>query len=114
MSNLAVLSVKDSSLELHELEQLFRGHHKMMYRTAYSLLANAADAEDVSQTIFLRLLRTGINPDLQKNPKGYLYRAAVNQSLSIVRSRKRHPSIDGLEGVDIPNPHLNLGSAEED
>ena len=72
-----------------ELEQLFRQHSQMLYRTAYSLLDNAADSEDVLQNIFLRLLRNGLPPDLKRNAKGYFYRAAVNVSLDTIRSRKR-------------------------
>ena len=77
------------SLE-REFEQLFREHSQMLYRTAYSLLDNAADAEDVLQTIFVRLLRNGLPPDLHRNAKGYLYRTSVNLSLDQIRSRKRH------------------------
>ena len=72
-----------------EFEQLFREHSQMLYRTAYSLLDNGPDADDVLQTVFLRLLRGGLPSEFQRNPKGYLYRAAVNLSLDAVRSRKR-------------------------
>jgi RNA polymerase sigma-70 factor, ECF subfamily len=47
------------------------------------------DAEDVLQTIFLRLLNRRTPPDFDKGPKAYLYRAAVNLSLNTVRSRQR-------------------------
>src|SRR6185295_613580 len=96
-----------------ELEQLFREHYSMLYRTAYSLLGNAADAEDVPQTIFLRLLRSGSPPDMQRNAAGYLYRAAVNASLSIIRSRKRRSLSCETERLEIAidNPHAD--SAEE-
>jgi RNA polymerase sigma-70 factor (ECF subfamily) len=87
--DVAVSDVPDTSLR-RELEQLFRDNYQMLYRTAYSILHNREDAEDVPQTIFLRLLRTGVSPDVGKNTTGYLYRAVVNQSLSILRSRKRH------------------------
>jgi RNA polymerase sigma-70 factor (ECF subfamily) len=70
-------------------EQLFREHSRMLYRTAYTLLKNSADSEDVLQTIFLRLLRGGLPPELKQNAKGYLYRIAVNLSLDIIRARKR-------------------------
>ena len=73
-----------------DFDQLFREHSQMLYRTAYSLLDNAADSEDVLQTIFLRLLRTGLPSDSKRNAKGYLYRAAVNLSLDTIRARKRH------------------------
>jgi RNA polymerase sigma-70 factor (ECF subfamily) len=79
----------------------------MLYRTAYSLLDNPADAEDVLQTVFLRLLRREVPSDLGSNPKGYLYRAAVNASLNVIRSRKRQDLVGdatsietAVEGVD--------------
>ena len=67
------------------LEQIFRVHHHMVYRTAYGVLGNTEDAEDVVQAIFLRLLDRGISPDMTRNPAGYLHRAAVNESLNVIR-----------------------------
>jgi RNA polymerase sigma-70 factor (ECF subfamily) len=72
-----------------EIEVLFRDHHELIYRTAYSVTGSKPDAEDVLQTIFLRLLPRGLPPDHVQNPAGYLYRAAVNVSLDIVRNRRR-------------------------
>ena len=111
MSTSAELSLTSHPWQ-QELEQLFRQHYAMLYRTAYSLLGNAADAEDVPQTIFLRLLRSGSPPDMQKNAAGYLYRAAVNASLSIIRSRKDQsftPETENL-GTSI---YAHTDSAEE-
>jgi RNA polymerase sigma-70 factor (ECF subfamily) len=70
-----------------ELEELFREHSQMLYRTAYSMLGNAADAEDVLQNVFLTLLRR--EPEMEINAKGYLYRAAINLSLNAIRARKK-------------------------
>lgn len=86
-----------------EFEDLFQEHSQLLYRTAYSLLDNPADAEDVLQNIFLRLIRNGLPPGFSKNPKGYLYRAAVNAALDAIRARKRHDSTDGvsIETVDV-------------
>lgn len=72
-----------------ELERLFHEHSNMLYRTAYGMLGNRADAEDVLQTLFLRLLRRDLPDALIRNPAGYLYRAAVNASITVIRSRKR-------------------------
>jgi RNA polymerase sigma-70 factor, ECF subfamily len=80
-----------------ELERLFREHYQLMYRTAYSLLGNRADADDVTQTIFLRLLRRGLPENLNSNARRYLYRAAVNVSLDMIRTCRRHPVTDGAE-----------------
>ena len=49
------------------------------------------DADDILQTIFLRLLRRECPPDLGRNPKSYLYRAAVNLSLDTLKARRRQP-----------------------
>src|SRR5262245_10168517 len=85
-----------------ELEDLFREHHQLIYRTAYSVTGSRPDAEDVLQIIFLRLLRRGLPQDLQKNPKGYLYRAAINLSLNTVRDRERKKLADDSERVLVP------------
>jgi len=52
-------------------------------------------------TVFMRLLRRGFPPDFHKNPSAYLYRAAINESLNILRTQKRRPTTK-LEGVDVP------------
>jgi RNA polymerase sigma-70 factor (ECF subfamily) len=84
-----------------DFEELFREHYQLVYRTAYGVTGSRQDAEDVLQTIFLRLLRRR-PPDLTSNPKGYLYRAAINLSLNIVRTRQRQNLTDGVEQLLAP------------
>jgi|SRR5688572_24957394 len=98
----AVSSVTENP-GLQELEDLFCEHHELVYRTAYSILNNAADAEDVVQSLFLRLLRRQCPPEVRTNVKGYLYRAAVNQSLDIIRSRRRHELVADVENLVVPS-----------
>ena len=112
MSDLTVLSVTNG-LTGHELEQLFREHYSMLYRTAYSILDNPIDAEDVPQTIFVQLLRKGTTRDLLKNPKAYLYRAAVNASLNIIRSRKRQALDSRDELPEVPTATADSHSVED-
>jgi RNA polymerase sigma-70 factor (ECF subfamily) len=80
-------AMKKPSLQNFDL--IFQQHYDLVYRTAYTVTRKAEDAEDVAQTVFLRLLRLTVPPDLTKNPKGYFYRAAVNASLRLIRSRRR-------------------------
>jgi len=112
MSTLAVSRVTAKSLE-QDFEQMFREHSQLLYRTAYSLLDNPADAEDVLQTIFLRLLRREFPPDLQHNAKGYLYRAAVNLSLNVIRSRQRHELTGDAERLEVPADTSGSNVAED-
>ena len=68
------------------LHTLFEEHHQRVFRAAYRVTGNAADAEDALQTVFLRLARHA-EPDLRPSPGSYLHRAAVNAALDVVRSR---------------------------
>ena len=76
-----------------ELEQTFRAHHSLVFRTAYRITANAGDAEDVLQTVFLRLMRRGRGADPLENPESYLRRAAINAALDVIRSRQADPTV---------------------
>jgi RNA polymerase sigma-70 factor (ECF subfamily) len=96
-----------------EFEELFRANYQLVYRTAFGITGRAEDAEDVLQTVFLRLLRRGSPPDLQKNPKGYLYRAAVNLALTTIQSRQRHILTNDMELFESPVHPAPTGPHEE-
>ena len=96
-----------------ELEFLFREHYQLVYRTAYSITGTRQDAEDVLQTIFLRLLKRESLPDLKPNPERYLYRSAVNSALTIIRTRQRQRLTDGVENLEILSPDETRNGNEE-
>lgn len=77
-----------------DLEELFAEHQARVFRAAYRITGNATDAEDVLQTVFLRLLRRDDPPDLTRGAGSYLHRAAVNAALDLLRARKRARSVD--------------------
>jgi len=81
-----------------ELEILFRAHHERVFRAAHRITGSAADAEDVLQTVFLRLVKGRESYNLSENPEAYLSRAAINASLDLMRSRTRAKSV-GLEDM---------------
>src|SRR5215475_9406337 len=83
-----------------QLGRIFDQHYELIYRTAYSLTGSAADAEDVVQTIFVRLLNRELPPDLSTNPERYLYRAAFNLSLNLLRDKKRQVLAGDMEAFD--------------
>jgi RNA polymerase sigma-70 factor, ECF subfamily len=82
-----------------ELEEAFRAHHGLVFRTAYRITGNAFDAEDVLQTVFLRLLRKPAQFDAMENAESYLRRAAINAALDITRARQ---STHLVEMPDLP------------
>ena len=99
---------------MENLAALFREHYKPIFRTAYRVTGSTSDAEDVLQTIFLRLTSGGNRSSLPPNPRAYLYRAAINASLDLLRQRKRSNSVP-LDLVDLDrSPALSFGNPEDD
>lgn len=55
----------------------FDRYHDQLLRFLARGLSDRADAQDLAQEVFLRLLRVE-DPDLIRHPRAYLYRVAVN------------------------------------
>jgi len=87
-----------------DFEEIYRQYAPLVYRTARAVTGSPEDAEDVLQTIFLKLIRQEFPPDLKNNPQAYLYRAAVNASLNIVRRRRREVLVEDSGPFDVPAP----------
>lgn len=84
------------------LSRLFDEHHGVVFRAAYRVTGNAADAEDVLQTVFLRL---AARPDLSAITPAYLSRAGVNAGLDLVRAR----GVRGDSGLSEEHDELPAG-----
>ena len=63
-----------------DLEDIYQRHVDMLYRVAYSFMKNGADAEDMVQETFLRLMRSGTVFESAQHEKAWLLRVAVNAS----------------------------------
>src|SRR5258708_14105906 len=82
-----------------QLEEVFRAHQACVLKAAYRITGSMADAEDVSQSVFLRLARGIIDPARISNLQSYLHRSAVNAALDLVRSRG-HREVVPVETAD--------------
>jgi RNA polymerase sigma-70 factor (ECF subfamily) len=98
-----------------EIEKAFLEHHELVYRAAFRITGNAADAEDVLQTLFLRLVRREWLPAPECGWPPYLHRAAVNIALDIVRARARQVPFGKRElmlAEERPDAHREQSAAE--
>ncbi len=68
------------------LSLLFAEHHRRVLFAARRITGSMADAEDVAQAVFLHLADGGLPPI--ENAGSYLYRAAINGALDLLRRRK--------------------------
>jgi RNA polymerase sigma-70 factor (ECF subfamily) len=67
-----------------------------------------ADAEDVAQSVFLRLARGTVDHNRISNLQSYLHRSAINAALDLIRSRG-HRELVPVEAADDvqSNPSLS-------
>jgi RNA polymerase sigma-70 factor (ECF subfamily) len=65
---------------------LYERHSETVFRAALRVTGNAADAEDVLQTVFLRVLARGNETAVL--PAAYFKRAAVNAAVDVLRRRE--------------------------
>ena len=96
---------------LAEFSRLFDQYHGMVFRTAYRLTGNAADAEDVLQNIFLRLIRRPPGQQLS-DEESYLRRAAVNASLDVLRAKQTTSAVP-LDEASVPTGKSNTNEIRE-
>jgi RNA polymerase sigma-70 factor (ECF subfamily) len=72
------------------LAELYEQHHDAVFRAALRITGNPADAEDVLQTVFTRVL-SGNEPEASAGrPAAYFRRAAVNAAVDLLRRRAVH------------------------
>jgi RNA polymerase sigma-70 factor (ECF subfamily) len=97
-----------------DLEQIFREHCAPVFRAAYRVTGNADDAEDVLQTVFLRMLKRGPGAEPVENLSSFLHRSAVNAALDLVRSRRniRNVPLDEWEPVLSDSAHRRPDRAQ--
>src|SRR6186997_778861 len=96
-----IAAVRQDEALPQELEELFLEHCQMVHRTAYAITGHRQDAEDVLQSIFVKLLQRGLTPEVRQHPARYLHRAAVNLSLNVLRTRKRRRLV-GVDTLELP------------
>src|SRR5262245_4670156 len=104
------------NIGFESLDLLFREHYRGIFGVAYRITGNQSDAEDVLQTIFVRLTPRWTELDLSPNPRAFLYRAAINASLDVVRRRRRinSVSLDVLDPDHSPVAHGGPANVLED
>lgn len=89
-----------------ELEAIFQAHSSRVYRIARRITGDAGDAEDVLQTVFLKMLRRGWESASVKHLESYLHRTAVNAALDVLRARRTAAAAPLEEAAFAQDPRL--------
>ena len=79
-----------STTEPAGFAELYERHYEAVFRAALRVTGNPADAEDVLQTVFLRVLSRSEADEASERPAAYFRRAAVNAAVDLLRRRAVH------------------------
>ena len=114
MKALMGAQMEPATAPVNDLEQIFREHHAMVFRAAYRITGNAGDAEDVMQTVFLRMMKRDRTADPVENMTSFLHRSAVNAALDLMRMRQniRNIPLDELEPILAEPAHRSPERAQ--
>lgn len=72
-----------------DITALFRRHAKTVYRLCYSFLGNAADAEDATQSVFMKLIDRPRRFNDAEHEKAWLIVCAQNHCRDMLKSAHR-------------------------
>lgn len=84
----AIPRLEASTPQERRVAALFESHHARVFRAARRITGNDADAEDVLQTVFLRVVRGEMRLEPEDRAAVYLHRAAVHGGLDVLRRRR--------------------------
>jgi len=112
IANTTVDEMARGQVEEASLEALVNQYASALYRVAFSVLRNAADAEDAVQETFLRVLRHRDALDEIRDRRVWLIRIVWNIVLDRKRRAKTRPETDDVDELARVLPSRGL-SAEQ-
>ena len=74
-------------------------HKDMVYNTCLGFVQQREDAEDLTQEVFIEVLRSIGNFQSKSKLSTWIYRISVNKSLDLLRSRKRKKRYASLTSI---------------
>jgi len=89
-------------------------YQDLVYNTAYGLLQQAQDAEDVAQEVFLQVFRSIHSFKSEAKLSTWLYRITTSRALDLIRSKKSKKRLGIIQrlwagdeevALDIPDTH---------
>lgn len=99
-----VLVERCLSGQTHAFGTLVDRYQKVLFNLALRMVKDVQDAEDITQTVFLKAYENLDRYDPQFKFFSWIYRIAVNESLNFLKRQKSHEPLDTdyVSPVDSP------------
>lgn len=75
------------------LEQIFRDYYQLIYRVAFSQVKNHADAEDITQEVFLKIIRHDMRYQSMEHERAWIVRVTINLCRDLLKSKWHKTSV---------------------
>jgi RNA polymerase sigma-70 factor (ECF subfamily) len=92
-----------------DFEELYRQYKSKVFGTAYRMLSNYADAEDVTQDIFVKVFKKLSSFRGDAAVSTWIYRITINACLDFRRKRKRLEALPLSEEAEQVSVGMSLG-----
>lgn len=89
------------------LEEIYNKYQKIIYGIAFSILKNKDDAEDIVQTVFIKLHTLDTSKLPGRNPLSWLYTLTKNKALQFLRKQKNNIDLDSLYDLEDTDNEIN-------
>ncbi len=102
--------VKDERRTGAELsfEHLYETYRGRVFGTAYRMLSNRADAEDVTQDVFVKVFKKLKSFRGDSAVSTWIYRIAINACLDFRRRRKLRQAVSLDDGLEVGSTPLSV------
>lgn len=101
--------MNDSNIS--HINNIVNTYGDMLYRVAYQYTRNRSEAEDITQDVFVAMLKK-LPFKSEEHLKAWLIRVAINKSINYLKSsRKKVLSLD--ENIDVEAKHSETDEIEE-
>lgn len=91
---------------------LLSEYEKPVFNVAFRMLHDVDDAQDVTQTVFMKVFEHLDRYDPSHRLFSWIYRIAVNESIDLAQQRARQRPLEGREPVHSSGPEDACGRAE--
>ena len=69
-------------------DEIYLEHYKMVFNLALQYVQNTADAEEITQDVFVKVFDNLNSFKKQSSLKTWIYRMSINQSLDFIKAKK--------------------------
>ena len=95
-------------------EILFKTHYDALVRFVYKYLNDLEESEEIVQDVFYTLWNKSDNLKIQSSIKSYLYQAARNKSLNIIKHNKvKQKHVESIKNSDLDYSEYSNMELEE-